>query len=77
VFIYPRFFSGLSLLAAVVRGVTWAARNSCPAFVPFADFAAASSFESFIAFNAALAFLLSLFFSFGIDPLVRFMKSAD
>lgn len=68
--IYPRFLFGRGLIAVVfVLGVTTDDLNSSPE-PAFAALDAASSFDSFSVFNAALAFLLNLFFSFGIMLLV-------
>jgi hypothetical protein len=65
--LYPLFLSGRGLIAVVfVLGVTTDDLNSSPLFA-FAALVAASSFDSFNVFSAALALLLSLFFSFGIN----------
>ena len=64
-FFYPRFFSGLNLFAVLILGVTTEDLNSSPGWASRADFAA-RSFDSLNVLSAAFAFLLSLFFSFGI-----------
>jgi hypothetical protein len=65
---HPRFLCGRETIAALVRGMTWAARNSSPASTPFAALVTASSFDSLKILSAAFALLLGRFFGFGMVP---------
>ena len=64
---YPRFLSGRGFIGALVLLDGFSASKFCAAAAAASDaLAFARSFESFSIFNAALAVLLNLFFSFAI-----------